>query len=248
MNVEELADFPQCVAMPVEGLPHRHIARQPIVTRGEQCRERGADGKPLHVCHLLVGSVRFQFLGHLRAEGISAKEERIRWPRIIASSDHKPRVRFLRLRQVRWIECLPHLSERQEPRRCAEAGCRSVTAPFPRRRVLDDLRLYWIHHDVTKYSVEVYVSIDHQRLKSALENMPNASMPTVKELAVRGIQLLHHARQRDLVWCQQQMEMRIHLAVRETIDAESIERIGERGKERLTILNIEEDLLLGVST
>ena len=96
--------------------------------------------------------------------------------------------------------------------------------------------------------MEVYVSIDQQRLKSALENMTNPSMPTVKELAVGGIQLLHHARQRDLVWCQQQMEMRIHLAVRETIHAESSERIGERGKERLTILDIEEDLLLGIST
>src|SRR5262245_39034862 len=202
MNVEELADFPQRVTMPVEGLPHRHIASQPIVTRGEQRCERGADGKPLHVGHLLVGPVWFQFFGHLRAEGISAEEERIRWPSIVASSDHKPRVHFLRLRQVCRIECLPHLGERQEPCRCAEAGCRAVTAPFPLRRVLDPLRLYWIHHDVAKYLAEVYVAIDHQRLKSALEDMPNASMPTVKELAVRGIQLLHHARQRDLVWCQ----------------------------------------------
>ena len=41
--------------------------------------------------------------------------------------------------------------------------------------------------------------------------------------------------------------MRIHLAVREAIDAESSERVSEPDKERLTILHIEEDLLFGVS-
>ena len=123
----------------------------------------------------------------------------------------------------------------------------AVAAPAPFRRMLHPLRHHGVHEDVVEHAAERLAVFNEHRLVAALQHVADALVPTVEPLAVAGIELLHHAGDRQGVWLQQQMHVVPKQAVPQTSHAEPADAALKEFDVARVIAVVEKDGLLGVA-
>lgn len=132
----------------------------------------------------------------------------------------------------------------REPGRPGQfSRCAAIATPRPQTWMRHHLRPYRIQYDIATQFQEVRVLFDQNRGKPALQQMPDALMPTVKGLRVAAIQLPHALREIGLGRFEQEMIVVVHQTVGVTEPAIPVNDMPEQREKLRPIAIIHHDVL-----
>jgi hypothetical protein len=178
VTAQHSPDFAQRITVPQKRLGHRPDARRSFVTV-QQGLERGADSVSFVTRKIRAVTVWFECDGNVGLERIRSKDERLGRCRQSSPGINEGDKTAFRVVIVD-VEHSPHVVERKQRRRSAEARSGTVAAPLPRLRVVDETCFDWVQHDVPQELKKVLVPVNEQRLESTLQYVADAVVSAIE--------------------------------------------------------------------